>query len=251
MKPAKCNYDVHDKELLAIVQGLKEWRRYLKGSGQHFRVLTDHQNLIRFTTTKELTGRQIRWSEVLSGFDFKIEYRPGKAGGKPDALTRRKADMPQEGDERLTQKERTLLPREKFFDTNIQEMETIRLEETSHEELRNERAQNEEIQTIRKALEREDKGMKGVALGLCQWKDEYLWHQGKIWVPNKEGIRTNLIRQHHDIPQAGHGGTAKTTELLQRKYYWPHMRNTIKEYVKSCDICQRTKVVRHAPYGLM
>jgi len=88
MKPGECNYDVHDKELLAIVQALKEWRRYLRGSGQHFRVLTDHQNLIRLTTTKELTGRQIRWSEALSGFDFKIEYRPGNEGGKPDALTR-------------------------------------------------------------------------------------------------------------------------------------------------------------------
>jgi len=85
MKPAECNYDVHDKELLAIVQALKEWRRYLKRSGQHFRVWTDYQNLIRFTTTKQLTGRQIRWSEVLSGFDFKIEYQQGKEGGKPDA----------------------------------------------------------------------------------------------------------------------------------------------------------------------
>jgi len=55
IKPAECNYDVHDKELLAIVQALKEWRHYLKGSRQHFRVLTDHKNLIRFTTTKELT----------------------------------------------------------------------------------------------------------------------------------------------------------------------------------------------------
>jgi len=99
MKPAECNYDVHDNELLAIVQTLKEWRRYLKGSGQHFSVLTDHPNLIRFTTTKELKGRQIRWSEVLGGFDCKIEYRPGTEGGKPDALTRRKADMPEEGDE--------------------------------------------------------------------------------------------------------------------------------------------------------
>jgi len=194
MAPAECNYDVHDKELLAIVQALKEWRRYLRGSGQHFKVLTDHKNLIRFTTTKELTDRQIRWSEVLSGFDFKIEFRPGKEGGKLDALTRRKADMPQEGDERLTQKERILLPKEKYFDTSIQEMETMRLEETSYEELRNETARNEEIQTIRKALERGDKEMKGVALGLCQWKDEYLWQQGKIWVPNKEEIRTNLIR---------------------------------------------------------
>jgi len=40
MAPAECNYDVHDKELLAIVQALKEWRRYLRGSGQHFKVLT-------------------------------------------------------------------------------------------------------------------------------------------------------------------------------------------------------------------
>jgi len=159
--------------------------------------------------------------------------------------------MPQEGDERLTQKERILQPKEKYFDTSIQEMVTIRVEETSYKELRNEAAQNQEIQTIRKALERGDKEMKGVALGLCQWKNKYLWHQGKIWVPNNEGIRTNLIRQHHDIPQAGHGGTAKTTQLLQRKYYWPHMRNAIKQYVKNCDICQRTKVVRDAPYGLM
>jgi len=93
--------------------------------------------------------------------------------------------------------------------------------------------------------------MKGIALGLCQWKDEYLWHQGKIWIPNNEGIRTNLMRRHQDIPQAGHGGKAKTTELLQRKYNWPRMRETIKQYVKNCDIGQQTKVVRHAPYGLM
>jgi len=176
MKPAECNYDVHDKDLLAIVQALKELRQYLKGSGQHFRVLTDYQNLIRFTTTKEVTGRQIRSSEDLSGFDFKIEYRPGKEGGKPDALTRRKEDMPQEGDKRLTQKERILLPKEKYFDTSIQQMETMRREETSNEELGHETARDEEIQKIRKAWEKGDKEMKGVALGLCHWKEEYLWH---------------------------------------------------------------------------
>jgi len=84
--------------------------------------------------------------------------------------------MPQEGDEQLTQKERILLPREKYFDTSIQEMETMRFEETNKEELHYETTRDEEIQTIRKALERGDKEMKGVALGLCQWKDDYLWH---------------------------------------------------------------------------
>jgi len=127
----------------------------------------------------------------------------------------------------------------------------VRLEETSYEELHNETARNEEIKRTRNALERGAKEMKGVALGLCQLKYQDLWYQGKICVPNKEGIPTNVIRQDHDIRQAGHGGTAKRTELLQRKYYWPHMRDTIKQYVNNCDICQRTNVVRHAPYGLM
>jgi len=194
MAPAECNYNVHDKDLLSILQALKASRRYLQGSGQHSKVLPDHNNLTRFTTTKELTNRQIRSREVLSGFDFKTEFRSGKKGGKADALTRRQADMPQEGDERLTQKERSLLQKEKYFHTNIHKMETIEFEEKSHDGLRKESARDEEIQTIRKALDRGNKEMKGVVLGLCQWKDEYIGQQGQIWVPNNAEIRTNLIR---------------------------------------------------------
>jgi len=67
--------------------------------------------------------------------------------------------------------------------------------------------------------------MKGVALGICQWKDGLLWYQGKIWTPNEDKLRVELIKQHHDILTTGHGGIAKTTELIQRKYYWPPMRD--------------------------
>jgi len=102
----------------------------------------------------------------LRGFDCKIHFRPGKEGGKPDALTRRKADIPQEEDERLTQKERILLPREKYLDADIHEMETIRFEVTNHQELQDESARDEEIQKIRKALDEGSKEMKGIALGL-------------------------------------------------------------------------------------
>jgi len=166
-------------------------------------------------------------------------------------LTRRQTDILQEADERHTRKERILVPKEKYFDTRIQEMETITFGTNDEKEISNKSAKDKEIQAIKKALDKGNKEMKGVALGLCQWKDRYLWHQGKIWIPNNEGIRTNLIGRHHDILQAGHGGTAKTTELIQRKYYWPKRRERIKQYVKNCDICQRRKVVQHAPYGLM
>ena len=49
-------------------------------------------------STKLLSCRQVRWSEFLSRFNFKIVYRPGKTEAKLDALTRRSGDLPKEGD---------------------------------------------------------------------------------------------------------------------------------------------------------
>ena len=62
-------------------------------------------------------------------------------------------------------------------------------------------------------------------------------------------ICTEIIRQHHDVLQAGHGETAKTTELLCRTYYWPELRHEVKRHLKNCDTCQRTKSTCHTPYG--
>jgi len=102
--PAECNCGIYDKELMAIVKAFEEWRPELEGPVHPIQVLSDHKNLEYFMSTKLLNRRQARWSEFLSRFDFKIVYRPGKAGAKPDALTRRPGDLPQEeGDERITE----------------------------------------------------------------------------------------------------------------------------------------------------
>ena len=61
-------------------------------------VVTDHKNLVYFSTTKLLTRRQARWSEFLSQFNLVIRFRPGKLGAKPDALTRCWDVYPKEGD---------------------------------------------------------------------------------------------------------------------------------------------------------
>jgi hypothetical protein len=67
-----------------------------------FKILINHRNLRYFYTEKQLTKRQIRWSEYLSGFNFKLEWRPGSQGGRPDALSRREQDLPADGaDERI------------------------------------------------------------------------------------------------------------------------------------------------------
>src|SRR6266481_1001066 len=84
----ECNYDVHNKELLAIFEAFTQWRHYLEGSGTPIDIVTNHRNLQYFSTTKILTHCQERWSEYLSRFNLIIHFHPGKLGTKPDMLTR-------------------------------------------------------------------------------------------------------------------------------------------------------------------
>jgi hypothetical protein len=93
------NYDIYDRELLAIIKCFKEWRSELLSPEEPTDVITDHQNLQTFMTTKALTPRQVRWANFLSQFNFKIQYRPGKKNGKADYLSRMPGVMPKGGSE--------------------------------------------------------------------------------------------------------------------------------------------------------
>src|SRR5215208_2672528 len=87
--PPEVNYDVHDRELLAIVEAIEAWRVYLTGSQFQVAVYMDHKNLEYFTTSKKLNSRQARWSALLADYDFQIKYRPGSLNARADALSRR------------------------------------------------------------------------------------------------------------------------------------------------------------------
>lgn len=78
LTPIECNYNIHDKELLAIVRCLAEWRGELIGLQKPFTIITDHNNLKYFMTTRKLTERHVRWSQFLSQFNFHLKYRSGK-----------------------------------------------------------------------------------------------------------------------------------------------------------------------------
>ena len=78
----ELNYDVHNKELLAIFDAFKVWQHYLEGSTFPIDVVTDHKNLKYFLTTKILSWCQARWSEFLSGFNMVIRFHLGHLGTK-------------------------------------------------------------------------------------------------------------------------------------------------------------------------
>ena len=68
MSGAEWNYEIYDKEMLAIICTLQEWYTELEGLqiNEHFQILTDHQSLEYFMMTKKLNARQARWVEFLS-----------------------------------------------------------------------------------------------------------------------------------------------------------------------------------------
>lgn len=84
-----------------------------------------------------------------------------------------------------------------------------------------------------------------------EFKDNLLFYQGKLYLPANESLRLQVLRQAHDSPLAGHPGRDKTLSNLNRFFYWPGMSTSAESYVKTCDLCQRSKSPRHKTFGLL
>ena len=242
------NYEIHDKEMLAIIRALEEWRHYLEGARHKFEVHTDHKNLEYFRTAKKLNRRQARWSLYLANFDFSLHHRPGRTMGKPDALSRR-ADHGSGTDDN----DNIVLLKSELFAIRATEGITVEGEEV--EILRDIRRGNREGQfddSVAKAAAALKAGKsKSRSLRSAEWVDDngILMFRGRIYVPSDPDLRRRIVSQHHDSRVAGHPGRWKTLELVSRNYWWPQMSRYIGTYTSHCDLCIRTKPSRQPPIG--
>lgn len=84
MADAERNYDIYDQEMLAIIRALEDWRHYLEGLPEPFKIITDHQNR---RTSQNLTWRRARWSIWLSRFNFFLTHKPRKTNTRADLLS--------------------------------------------------------------------------------------------------------------------------------------------------------------------
>jgi hypothetical protein len=232
---AERNYDVHDRELLAIVEAFKQWRHYLQGVKEETIVKSDHHNLKYFTTTKELVGRQIRWAEYLSKFKFRIEHIKGKENVIADALSRRPDYAIG-----LEQPKTNILKEDKDgirYNNKAVLAAAITVNETGfHQRMIQETKKDKTLMTA--IMNKEATQQNGLAL----------WN-GSILVPT--AMVTEIIKRHHDPPLQGHQGIDKTMEKIQRQYYFPQMRKRVHGYISMCDSCNRNKPINHQPYGKM
>jgi len=230
LQPAERNYEIYDKEMLAIMMGLENWRHFLRNSPE-FEVWSDHQNLQYFRNPQKLNRRQARWYTELQDYHFKLHHRPGKLNIVADALSRK--DQPEGGVEN-DNADVTVLDDSKFAEPH-------RLLSVNRLTFRDEEEIMEEIR--RYTQKRDEKVKKGLLTDKANFVETngVVEYRGLVYVPRNRKLREKIIYAHHDTPLAGHPGRHKTTELIQRSYWWPGMQGHLNKYVAACEVCQRTK----------
>jgi len=237
MQAAERNYEIYDREMLAVIEALKDWRSFLEGSPQPFEIVTDHSNLEFWRTAQDLSRRQARWALWLSRFDFRMVHRLGKANTQADALSRMAHYQVSDNEDNWQQ---TVLKPEHF----TQVAATI-LRNPLEDKIWN--ASQREAQVLEGLEELKKRGLQRLVNGTAEWEEDngLVYHWGRVYVPPDNGLRTEVLQQCHDNPSAGHPGLHSTLDLVSTHFWWPTMRSFVEKYVEGCKTCARKKIQRH------
>jgi len=211
LSETEWNYEIHDKEMLAIIRALDEWRHFLEGAPHKVEIWTDHKNLEYFMSAKKLNRRQARWSLTLARFDFVMHHRPRKTMGKSDALSQRADHKDGSEDNRNL----TLLT-PNFFAVRALEGLEVEGQERDLLCLIQKETKGEELEDTVKQAVKALKSTSACTIRSSEWLevDGVLYFCGKIYVPPNADIRRKIVALHHNSHIAGHPGRWKMLELV-------------------------------------
>ncbi|KAE8778879.1 putative polyprotein [Hordeum vulgare] len=214
----------YERELIGLVQAVRHWRPYLWG--RSFRVRTDHHSLKLLLDQRLSTVPQHQWISKLFGFDFTVEYRPGRLNTVADALSRRDTedvadDVAMAG---------TIMcirsgPSFAFID-DIHQATSMAVD----------------AQGLRQRLD------AGELDAPWRLDEGLLLHGRRIFVPDHGDLRHQVLTLAHS---AGHEGVQKALHRLRVDFYIPGDGAMVRDWVRSCVTCQRNKTETLRPAGLL
>ena len=246
MNPAERNYTTTEREALAVIYACKKFRHYLLGYKVVFH--TDHDSLKYLVNKPDLSGRLARWILLLQEFHYEVKVKPGTANANADYLSRQRGipsphvletDFPDEFPE--PEDQGTVLQSE--VHQSADEVRVFRTEEGDDLEfqpiihyLRN--------GSYPKEFNREEKSVFQHRVAPYSIIKDVLFRMGaddRLRRCLEARYRTKVIRGLHEGPAGGHFASITTIERIRSAgYWWPTMSRDVRNFVRSCDPCQRT-----------
>ena len=218
LNDAQTRYTTTERELLSIVETLKEFKTILLG--QKIKVYTDHQNLIYHD---QQTDRVLRWRLLIEEFGVDIKYIKGVKNIVADVLSRyptnnnplKRAEAPTS--ETLSEMfAQTTLDRE-VFPVNFSVLASFQ-------------QRDQDLQ----ALVETD---PNVSRKIFRGGEQLICFKDRIYVPKE--LRKHVVDWYHTYLM--HPGETRMEETIAQHLYWPNIRSSVTNKVKSCPSCQKAK----------
>lgn len=231
---AERRYPTYKKEFLACLFAVEKFKPYLS---KKFILQTDNIAVTYIMNSQKQLGQLARWAIRLAEFDFTIEHIRGSLNNVSDCLSRmfECTDEDSSNVSENTQITDTCFVLQ-FFPEVFQDLP------------QNQRADNN-LNDIIKRLE------TGTLVNNYKIRKNVLYFQKtesskpKIVVP--ESMQNLIVKYFHEMPMFSHAGIAKTINRVQKDFVWKNMHSFIRNFVKSCNLCQMSKPALNQKIGLM
>ena len=231
---------------------------------------TDHQSLEQLLTQRSCTQRLARWLNELSEYRPEFKWIAGTTNTTADGLSRRVDFQPTTGAASCVDLKTFL---KGLYDTITLE-DTTPTDEDLHfkgydeamlvfctlldidltTECKKYYSTDKHCKTVIASLKR---GQDHHLFGNYKLEDDLLWYKGKchdiyrLCLPYHKGLLDKILFSEHDDPSKGHPGVFKTLHFLKEKYYWKNMEQFTRNYIKTCEKCQRNKIRQSKAPGLL
>lgn len=223
------------RELFAVQSAVAKWRQYLLGN--HFLIRTDHRSLQNMLKQTIQTPEQQQFLSKLVGYSYTIEYKSGSSNAAADALSRvpefTSDTHPMASQFNSTSTDQVFLAISRPVSSDLKTLEQEVANDLYCQQIIAEISDNKSTTT----------GWS-FSHGLLRYK-------GRIYLPENSTLIPILLAEYHSTLLGGHSGVQRTVQRLTPHFYWKNMQQHVKDYVQSCDTCQKCKPTNQHPYGLL
>lgn len=219
LSPKNLGLSTYEKEYLAILMAIEQWRPYLQYG--EFVIKTDQRSLCHLTDQRLNTPWQQKVFTKLLGLQYKIQYKQGVDNKVADALSH----MPPANSELLAV--------------------SVVTPSWLHEMVDSYQGDSKAQDLLRSLATQKSVPAKfSLQQGIIRYKN-------KVWVGDSKELQLKIITAFHDSPLGGHSGIPVTIRRIKQLFYWKGLKASVVAFVNSCQVCQQSKPDRSKYPGLL